>query len=59
MGRILILLTMTTLTSCVGTRNYTMQDHAEMMSHCQLMCDATGVRMYTPLTGTCKCNGSE
>jgi hypothetical protein len=55
MGRILILLSLS-LTSCVGTRNYTMQDHAEMMQHCQLMCDDVGVKLYSPISGTCKCN---
>ncbi len=41
---------------CVGPRYYGMADHAEMMQHCQLMCDATGVRTYSPVTGTCACN---
>jgi hypothetical protein len=57
MVKLLVILTMSaTVGSCVGPRNYTMQDHAELMQHCQLMCDEVGVRLYSPTTGICKCN---
>jgi hypothetical protein len=57
MIKLIAILTMSTsILGCIGPRNYTMQDHAELMQHCQLMCDEVGVRLYSPTTGTCKCN---
>lgn len=59
MTRILLIIgILVPLGSCVSPRNWSTADHQETMGMCQFMCDAQGVKRYSPLHGTCECHQS-